>query len=59
MLKFIWGKGQRENPERLKLQKELFGFSKVRFNRNNNKQYVMNENMRISCKYLMKYYIEY
>ena len=37
MLKFIWGKGQRENPERLKLQKELFGFSKVRFDLNNNK----------------------
>ena len=41
MLKFIWGKGQRENPERLKLQKELFGFSKVRFNLNNNKWYVI------------------
>ena len=29
MLKFIWGKGHQPTAERLKLQKELFGFSKV------------------------------
>jgi len=28
MLKFIWGKGHQPTAERLKLQKELFGFSK-------------------------------
>ena len=29
MLKFIWGKGHQPTAERVKLQKELFGFSKV------------------------------
>ena len=29
MLKFIWGKGHAPNAERLKVQKELFGFQKV------------------------------
>jgi hypothetical protein len=29
MLKFIWGKGHQPTPERLKIQKELFGFNKV------------------------------
>ena len=29
MLKFIWGKGHQPTAERIKLQKELFGFSKV------------------------------
>ena len=28
MLKFIWGRGQGPTAERLKLQKELFNFSK-------------------------------
>jgi len=30
MLKFIWGKGSQPTPERLKIQEELFGFTKVR-----------------------------
>ncbi len=30
MLKFIMGKGHQPSAERLKVQKELFGFSRVR-----------------------------
>ena len=29
MLKFIWGKGNQPTAERLKIQQQLFGFSKV------------------------------
>ena len=28
MLKFIWGKGQGPSAERVKIQKQLFGFSR-------------------------------